>query len=70
MERIYVNKMPMIAKLLEDPSGGIALTAPRRMGKSMTLSTLKLIKLLGTEDLIKWLEQQELNQAAQVIREL
>ena len=31
----------------------IALTAPRRMGKSMTLSTLHMMKLLGLNDLLK-----------------
>ena len=54
--------------LLKNRTGGIALTAPRRMGKSMTLSTLKLIKLLGTEDLIKLLELKELNQAAEDLK--
>lgn len=36
----------------------VALTAPRRMGKSMTLSTLHLIKLLGTQDFILLMDKK------------
>ena len=46
-----MNKIPDVLPLLNNTSRGISLTAPRRMGKSMTLSTLQFIKLLGLSDL-------------------
>ena len=65
-----MNKLPKLAPLLKLTPANIALTAPRRMGKSLTLSTLKLIKLLGTDDLIKLLEKKGHADAQKQIEEL
>lgn len=55
--KVYVNKIIPLMPLIIEP-GCVALTAPRRMGKSMTLSTLHLIKLLGTQDFILLMDKK------------
>lgn len=51
-----MNKIPKLLPLLKKQSGGIALTAPRRMGKTMNLRTIFLLKLLGVSDFIRVLD--------------
>ena len=53
-----MNKIPKLVPLLKNQSQSIALTAPRRMGKSMTLQTLYLMKLLGLKDFLRVLEKE------------
>ena len=49
--KIYVNKISSFMILLYRTNSSIILNAPRRMGKSATLTTLWSIKLIRTEDL-------------------
>ena len=56
---IYVNKIPKLIPLLDHNITNIALTAPRRMGKSMNLRTIFMIKLLGLHGFFRILDKYE-----------